>query len=147
MLMFRFVLVCGWGVTAALIALVWISSRPGRGLPAALGIGIAACLASIGALWFAAPSPEPAPVAAPTPWTQPTQALPAPPAPPAPAHGRSLKAFTPAAVTCKLDSPTHLGPNRSYEFTVVLDVPAAPGALVLNPLFYDAGWEWAYAGS
>jgi hypothetical protein len=39
MLMFWFVLVCGWGLTAALIALVWINTRRGRSLLAGLGIG------------------------------------------------------------------------------------------------------------
>jgi hypothetical protein len=38
--MFWFVLVCGWGLTAALIALVWIHSRLGRALPVGLGIGV-----------------------------------------------------------------------------------------------------------
>ncbi|OZM83507.1 hypothetical protein [Pseudonocardia sp. MH-G8] len=60
---------------------------------------------------------------------------------------RSLEASTSAAGSCAYDVPAPLGPNRNYDFEVVLDVPAAPGALVLNALFDDGGWEWSYPGS
>jgi hypothetical protein len=321
LLMFWFVLVCGWGLTAALIALVWIHSRPGRALPVGLGIGIVggllwpvtawaavgawlyaratrrsgqapadpaaiaaqvqqaqayaqqaeiesmsasaeywraevqrltaqqhsalaplthpaatglivvgctiASLATIGALWFAAPSPQPATAAARVPSTPsgPVAPPPAGQAEPArttlgniakaygdiaglagndgnqiaeftvgapsaatcnpyaqrPVNGRfirlpitlktyddptdqlillnlsgpweyvsadarSLEASTTAAASCAYEVPSQLGPNRTYEFTVVLDVPAEPGALVLNTI-YDGGWEWTYTGS
>jgi hypothetical protein len=64
------------------------------------------------------------------------------------ADGRSLEASTTAAGSCSYDSPMQLGPNRTYEFAVVLDVPDGPGTLVLSPpAFGDGGWEWAYAGS
>jgi hypothetical protein len=64
------------------------------------------------------------------------------------ADGRSLEASTTAAGTCSYDAPMQLGPNRTYEFSVVLDVPDGPGTLVLTPpAFDDGGWEWAYAGS
>lgn len=44
--MFWFVLLCGWGLTAAVIALVWIHTRPGRSLLTGLQIGAAG-----GLLW------------------------------------------------------------------------------------------------
>jgi hypothetical protein len=323
--MFWFVLLCGWGLTAALIALVWIHTRPARSLLTGLGIGVAggllwpvtvwvaigaalyaragrasrsapadgaeiaaqvqqahafarqaeiegmaasaeywraevqrltaqqpaqsrthpaatsvivlactlASLATIGGLWLSAPSSDPAPTAAPALRTPVGQPVPAPPLPPAQAEpartelgniakqygevasvvgrdgatiaeftvgspapascnpyapgpvngrfvqlpvtlktfddptdqlvllqlampwefvsadGRSLEASTMAAGTCAYDdAPTQLGPNRTYEFAVVLDVPSVPGTLVLDPpAFGDGGWEWTYAGS
>jgi hypothetical protein len=42
-----------------------------------------------------------------------------------------------------------LGPNRTYDFDVVLDVPTAAGSLVLNASWSNNGadgWEWAYSG-
>jgi hypothetical protein len=319
--MFWFVLVCGWGLTAALIALVWIHSRPGRALPVGLGIGVVggllwpitawvavgawfyaratrrsgqapadpaalagqvqqaqayakqaevegmsasaeywraevqrltaqqhsapatithpaatgvivvgctiASLATIGALWFAAPSPEPATATARVPSAPPGPVAPPPAGQAEPARtqlgnitkaygevarltgndgnqiaeftvgvptaatcnpyaqppvngrfirlpitlktyddptnqlivlnlsgpweyvspdGRSLEASTTAAASCAYEVPPQLGPNRTYEFAVVLDVPAEPGALVLNTI-YDGGWEWTYTGS
>jgi hypothetical protein len=326
--MFWFVLLCGWGLTAAMIALVWIHTRPGRSLLTGLGIGIAggllwpvtvwvavgaalytradrasgsapaegidvaaqvqqaqafarqaeiegmaasaeywraeiqrlsaqqptatrthpaatsmivlgctlASLATLGGLWLGAPSPEPVPTAAPAPWTPdgPVALVPPPPhaqaAPvltepvrtelgniakqygevasvvgndgvtiaeftvgsPAPAScsryaqdpvngrfirlpvtlktyddptdqlvllhlagpweyvsadGRSLEASTSAAVSCAYEAPNQVGPNRTYEFAVILDVPDRPGSLILNPAFDDGGWEWAFEGS
>ncbi len=321
--MFWFVLVCGWGMTAALIALVWIHTKPDRSLLAGLGIGVVggllwpvtiwaalgtwlysrairsgrtpsdpvamtaqvqqaqayaqqaeiesmtasaeywraevqrltaeqhvpaariahpaatslivlgctvAALGTVGALWFATPRLEPAAAVASAPSTPPWPGLPAVPAGPADpartelgnvakrygeaaqlvgldgsliaeftignptaatcgssyaqdpvndrfirlpislktyddptdqlillplggpweyvsADGRSLEASTSAASTCAYDVPPQLGPNRTYEFDVVLDVPAAPGALVLDVIFDDGGWEWAYVGS
>jgi hypothetical protein len=319
--MFWFVLVCGWGLTAALIALVWIHSRPGRALPVGLGIGVVggllwpitawvavgawfyaratrrsgqapadpaalagqvqqalayakqaevegmsasaeywraevqrltaqqhsapatithpaatgvivvgctiASLATIGALWFAAPSPESATATARVPSAPPGPVAPPPAGQAEPARtqlgnitkaygevarltgndgnqiaeftvgvptaatcnpyaqppvngrfirlpitlktyddptnqlivlnlsgpweyvspdGRSLEASTTAAASCAYEVPPQLGPNRTYEFAVVLDVPAEPGALVLNTI-YDGGWEWTYTGS
>ncbi len=325
--MFWFVLLCGWGLTAAVIALVWIHTRPGRSLLTGLGIGIAggllwpvtvwvavgaalytrasrasglapaegtdvaaqvqqahafarqaeiegmatsaeywraeiqrltaqqpvparthpaatslivlgctlAALATLGGLWLGSPSPEPVPTAAPTPWAPggPVALVPPPQAQAAPvltepvrtelgnvakhygevasvvgndgvtiaeftvgspapascnrfaqepvngnfillpvtlktyddptdqlvllhlagpweyvsADGRSLEASTIAAGSCAYDAPNQLGPNRTYEFTVVLDVPDGPGALILDPAFDDGGWEWVYEGS
>jgi hypothetical protein len=320
--MFWFVLLCGWGLTTALIALVWIHTRPGRSLPVGLGIGMAggllwpvtfwvavgagfyaraarrsglapadstaiagqvqqaqayaqqaelegmtasaeywraevqrltaqrqadpappahpastglivvvctiASLATVGALWFAAPPSEPAPTAARVPSTPSGPVAPAAPAddveptrtklgnlakaygevaslvgndgsqiaeftvgaPTAttcrpyaqdPANGRfirlpislktyddpadqlillgfgtwefvgtdglSLEASTSAASSCAHEVPSQLGPNRIYEFAVVLDVPTTPGALVLNTIFDNGGWEWSYSGS
>lgn len=319
--MFWFMLVCGWGMTAALIALVWIHTKPDRSLLTGLGIGVVggllwpvtiwaafgtwlysralrsgstpsnpvavtaqvqqaqayaqqaeiesmtasaeywraevqrltaeqhvpaarlahpaatslivvgctvAALSTIGALWFATPTLEPAPAAAsasPTPpWPGPS--VPAGPVDPArtelgnvakrygevaqlagvdgsliaeftigtpttatcgsfaqdpvnhrfirlpvslktyddptdqlvllhlggpweyvSADGRSLEISTSPASTCAYDVPPQLGPNRTYEFEVVLDVPAEPGALVFNVIFDDGGWEWPYLGS
>jgi hypothetical protein len=60
--------------------------------------------------------------------------------------GRSLEASTTAAASCAYEAPSPLGPNRIYQLAVVLDVPAEPGALVLNTIF-DGGWEWTYTGS
>jgi hypothetical protein len=51
--MYGFALVCGWGLTAAVIALVWINSRPGRGLPVGLLIGAVAGLLWPITLWVA----------------------------------------------------------------------------------------------
>ncbi|MGH8964053.1 MAG: hypothetical protein ACRDXB_01810, partial [Actinomycetes bacterium] len=322
LLMFWFVLMCGWGLTAALIALVWIHTRLDRSLPVGLGIGIVggllwpvtfwiavgawyyartarrsgqapadpadiarqvqqaqayahqaeiegmtasaeywraelqrlgaqqqagpaprtypaatgpivvgctiASLATVGALWFATPSSEPAPTAARMPSTPFGPVAPAAPADDAdptrtrlgnlakaygevagvvgndghqiaeftvgapteapcgpyaqdPVNGRfirlpislktyddptdqlplvgfgtwefvgadglSLEASTSAATSCTYEVPSQLGPNRLYEFAVVLDVPAAPGALVLNTIFDGGGWEWSYSGS
>jgi hypothetical protein len=322
--MFWFVLLCGWGLTAAAIALVWIHTQPGRSLEAGLGLGIAggllwpvtiwvavgallyarasrgsgraptdraeiaaqveqahayarqaeiegmtasadywraevqrltaqqhaaaparthpaatglivvgctiASLATVGGLWFTVPSLDPVPTAASAPRTPNGPPAPAPPVPPAQADpvrtelgniakqygevasvvtndgstiaeftvgspapascnpyaqdpvngrfiqlpitlrtyddptdqlvllhlgapwefvsadGRSREASMTAAVSCTYDAPSQLGPNRTYEFVVVLDVPAEPGALVLNPAFDDGGWEWSYSG-
>lgn len=318
--MFWFVLVCGWGLTAALIALVWIHSRPGRALSVGLGIGVVggvvwpvtawaavgawfytratrrsgqapadpaviagqaqqaqayaqqaeiegmsasaeywraevqrltaqqhpptphthpaatglivvgctiASLATIGALWFAAPSPEPTTATARVPSAPSGPVAPPPAAQAEPARtklgniakaygeaaglagndgnqiaeftvgaptaatcnpyaqdpvngrfirlpitlqtyddptdqlillslggpweyvsadGRSLQASTTTAASCAYEVPSQLGPNRTYEFAVVLDVPAEHGALVLNTIF-DSGWEWTYTGS
>jgi hypothetical protein len=38
-----------------------------------------------------------------------------------------------AAGSCSYEAPNQLGPNRTYEFTVVLDVPDGSGTLVLAP--------------
>jgi hypothetical protein len=331
--MFWFVLLCGWGLTAAVIALVWIHTRPGRSLLTGLGIGIAggllwpvtvwmavgaalytragrasgsapadgtdvaarvqqahafarqaeiegmaasaeywraeiqrltaqqsaaarthpaatsmivlgctlAALATLGGLWLGTPSPEPAPTAAPAPLTPggPVALVPPPPqAQAAPvltepvrtelgniakqygeaasvvadngsviaeftigdpavatcnpyssedpvngrfirlpvtlktyddptdqlvflslgggsweyvsADGRSSEAATTAAAMCGYDVPSQLGPNRTYDFGVILDVSSAPGSLVLNASWSNndaGGWEWAYSGS
>jgi hypothetical protein len=51
--MYGFALVCGWGLTAAVIALVWINSRPERGLPVGLLIGAVAGLLWPITLWVA----------------------------------------------------------------------------------------------
>jgi hypothetical protein len=66
--------------------------------------------------------------------------------------GRSSKPGTAAAAMCRSDRsgrPTQLGPNRTYDFDVVLDVPTAAGSLVLNASWSNNGadgWEWAYSG-
>ena len=44
--MFWFVWICGWGLTAAIIALVWIHSRSGRSLSVGVCLGVIA-----GVLW------------------------------------------------------------------------------------------------
>jgi hypothetical protein len=62
------------------------------------------------------------------------------------ADGRSVEVSTPAAATCAYEAPAQLGPNRTYEFSVVLDVPAEPGVLVLRSLTDRGGWEWPYQG-
>lgn len=60
--------------------------------------------------------------------------------------GRSVEASTMAAGMCAFEAPSQLGPNRTYEFSVVLDVPAEPGVLVLRSLADRGGWEWPYQG-
>lgn len=66
------------------------------------------------------------------------------------ADGRSSEAATTAAAMCGYDVPSQLGPNRTYDFGIILDVPSAPGSLVLNASWSinnADGWEWAYSGS
>lgn len=60
--------------------------------------------------------------------------------------GRSVEVSTSAAAMCAYEAPAQLGPNRTYEFSVVLDVPAEPGVLVLRSLADRGGWEWPYQG-
>ncbi|WP_141566595.1 DUF4175 domain-containing protein [Pseudonocardia sp. N23] len=57
--------------------------------------------------------------------------------------GRSVKASTTAAASCSYDAPSTLGPNRVYEFRVVVDVPEQDGALIYRAVATTAGWEWA----
>jgi hypothetical protein len=51
--MYGFVLVCGWGLTASLTALVWINGRSGRSLVMGLLIGLVAGLIWPTTLWVA----------------------------------------------------------------------------------------------
>jgi hypothetical protein len=62
-------------------------------------------------------------------------------------NGRSVEASTSAAASCGYDAPSQLGPNRTYEFRIVLDVPPEPGVLVLDAVTAQGGWEWAYDSS
>jgi hypothetical protein len=62
------------------------------------------------------------------------------------ADGRSFEASTTGPAICGYEAPTRLGPNRTYEFSVVLDVPARAGALVLPSIADNGGWEWTYGG-
>lgn len=62
--------------------------------------------------------------------------------------GRSVEASTMEAGMCAYDVPQQLGPNRNYEFDVVVDVPqdASGGVLVFSsPVVADGGWEWEIA--
>lgn len=52
--MYGYALVCGWGLSAAVIALVWANSRPGRSLLIAMLIGAVAGLLWPVTLWVAA---------------------------------------------------------------------------------------------
>lgn len=59
--------------------------------------------------------------------------------------GRSVEASTSEAAMCAYDVPSQLGPNRNYEFDVIIDVPqdSAGGVLVFSsPVVGDGGWEW-----
>lgn len=58
--------------------------------------------------------------------------------------GRSIEASTSAAGSCAFDAPTTLGPNRVYEFRVIVDVPEQDGALIFRAPATTAGWEWKY---
>lgn len=58
--------------------------------------------------------------------------------------GRSVEASTSAAATCAYDSPPSLGPNRIYEFRIVVDLPERDGVLIFAPPAATAGWEWQY---
>lgn len=63
--------------------------------------------------------------------------------------GRSTEVATTAASMCAYDIPSQLGPNRTYDFGIVLDVPSAPGSLVLNTSWSADGadgWEWTFSG-
>lgn len=60
--------------------------------------------------------------------------------------GRSVEISTPTAAMCAYEVPAQLGPNRTYEFSVVLDVPAEPGVLVLRSPSDSGGWEWPHPG-
>lgn len=62
------------------------------------------------------------------------------------ADGRSVEASTMAAGMCAYQAPSQLGPNRTYEFSIVLDVPAESGVLVLRSFVDQGGWEWRYEG-
>lgn len=58
------------------------------------------------------------------------------------ADGSSVKASTFDAATCEYPEG-ELRPNRTYQHTVVLDVPKAPGVAVFDP--GNGGWEWKLA--
>lgn len=51
--MYWFVLVCGWGLTAVVIALMWSNSQPGRNLTAGLLVGVVGGLLWPITLWLA----------------------------------------------------------------------------------------------
>ncbi|HEY2206951.1 MAG TPA: hypothetical protein VGH99_21025 [Pseudonocardia sp.] len=51
--MYVVLMVCGWGLTASVIARVWIAGRPGRRLPVALAVGLVAGLLWPVTLWAA----------------------------------------------------------------------------------------------
>ncbi|MBN9109942.1 MAG: hypothetical protein J0I34_14295 [Pseudonocardia sp.] len=59
--------------------------------------------------------------------------------------GRSIDASTLAAGSCAFDAPTTFGPNRIYEFRVIVDIPEQDGVLIFRPPATTAGWEWQYA--
>ncbi|MEU6701732.1 hypothetical protein [Pseudonocardia sp. NPDC046786] len=64
--------------------------------------------------------------------------------------GRSVEASTVEAAGCALDVPQQLGPNRNYEFDVIVDIPqdAAGGVLVFSsPAVAEGGWEWQVTDS
>ena len=52
-----------------------------------------------------------------------------------------------AALGCRRDErelPSQLGPGQQLAGSILLDVPAPTGTLIVSDCFGSSGWEWAF---